>query len=133
METRKDINKEKKKRSGWIRTVDILMRAGHIGTTGVLFGGAIFAVPFANLSTWHKGTLATGCVLALLEACQSRHWVYQIRGLMVLTHIGLLGAVHLYPDYRALLLATVLAIGVIGSHMPSGIRHWSLVHRCRID
>jgi hypothetical protein len=133
MEVRKEITTKKKRRSGWFRAAEILLRTAHIGTTGVLFGGAIFAVPFARMFSWHQVAIATGGGLALMGISQSRHWPYQVRGVMALTHVGLLGLIHLHPEYRAEILATVLIIGSVGSHMPSDIRHWSLVHGCRID
>jgi hypothetical protein len=133
MEIRKELSKEKKRRPGWVRAVEILLRTGHIGTTGVLFGGAIFAVPFARMISWHQVAIATGGGLVLLGINQSRHWPYQVRGVMAITHVGMLGLIHLYPEYRAQILATVLVIGSVGSHMPGDIRHWSLVHGCRTD
>jgi len=133
MKIRKEITTKKKRRPGWVRAVEILLRTAHIGATGVLFGGAIFAVPFAQIISWHQVAIATGGGLALLEISRSRHWPYQVRGGMAITHVGLLGLIHLYPEHRALILATVLVIGSVGSHMPGNIRHWSLVHGCRID
>lgn len=133
MDVQNGIKKEKKQRPGWVRALEILLRTGHIGTTGVLLGGAVFSIPFARLLSWHQMAIATGSALALLGICQCRHWLYQVRGVMAITHVGLLGLVRLYPEYQLQILATVLALGVLGSHMPGAIRHWSLVHRCRID
>ena len=48
-------------------------------------------------------------------------------------HIGLLWLVHLRPEMIVPLGATVLVVGVAGSHMPGNIRHWSFVHGRRID
>ncbi|NVN92945.1 MAG: hypothetical protein HXX11_20440 [Desulfuromonadales bacterium] len=133
MEMQKEIKADKKKRSGWVRALEILLRTGHIGSTGVVFGGALFAIPFARLIPWHQMAIATGAGLVVLGICQSRHWPYQLRGVMAITHVGLFGLVRFFPEYRVQLLAAVLVLGAIGSHMPSGIRHWSLVHGRRID
>jgi len=133
MEIREEIDKEKKQRPGWFRAIEILLRTGHIGATAVLFGGALFAIPFAHLISWHQAAVATGSALALLGINQSRHWPYQVRGVMAITHVGLLGLVPLYPEYRVQIFSAVLVIGSVGSHLPGGIRHWSLIHRRRID
>lgn len=133
MDNRNENNKEKKQRSGWIRMFEIAVRTGHIGTTGILFGAAIFAVPFARFLLWHQLAIASGIVLTILAICQSRHWFYQVRGVMAITHVGLLGLVHYNPELRVPILTLVLVLGVFGSHMPGGIRHWSLVHGRRID
>lgn len=64
---------------------------------------------------------------------QSRHWPYQGRGVMAGVHVGMVWLVHLKPDIIVPMLAAALAVGVIGSHLPGFIRHWSLLHRRRID
>jgi hypothetical protein len=120
--------KEKKHRPGWVRALDILMRAAHIATGGVLFGGAVFSVPFSQLISWHRGAVASGVVLVLLGINQSRHWPHQLRGVMVMVHVAILGVARLCPEYRAPVVATALVIGAVVSHMPGGIRHWSLLH-----
>ena len=133
MDIQNGITKEKKRRPGWVRAVEVLLRSWHIGTTGVLFGGAVFAIPFVRLVFWHKMAIATGGALALLGTFQCRHWPYQVRGLLAMTHVGLFGTIHFFPEYRAPILATVLMIAGVGSHMPGDFRHWSLVHGRRID
>lgn len=119
--------KEKKHRPGWIRTLDILMRAAHIATGGVLFGGAVFSVPFSQLISWHQGAVASGVILVLLGINQSRHWPHQVRGVMVMAHVAILGLVRLCPEYRPHIVATALLLGAVVSHMPGDIRHWSLL------
>jgi hypothetical protein len=124
---------DNKQRPGWPKAVDLLLRSGHIGTSSVLFGGVILAVPFTRLSTWHHLSIATGSALIIFNIFKSRHWPYQGRGLMAALHIGLVWLVHVRPELMVPLLATALAVGVVGSHMPGFIRHWSLVHRRRIE
>lgn len=118
---------DKKHRPGWIRATDILMRAVHIAAGGVLFGGAVFAVPFSQLISWHRGAVASGIILVLLGISQSRNWPHQVRGVMVMAHVAVLGLVHLCPEYRAPIVATALLLGAVVSHMPGDIRHWSLL------
>ena len=124
---------EKKRRPGWVKGVDVTLRTGHIGVTGVLFGGAILAVPFDRLFLWHHLAIATGAALAVSGICQSRHWPYQVRGVMAFGHVGLMGLIHLRPDLMTPVLTAVLVLGVVGSNMPGHIRHWSLVHGERVD
>jgi hypothetical protein len=131
------INKEngtdKKKRPGWVKPVELILRSCHIGVTSVLFGGVVFAVPFMQLYVWHNLAIATGCALIVSGVCQSRHWIYQGRGITAILHVGLLGLIHLRPEFIVPVLSTVLVLGVIGSNMPGYIRHYSLVHGQRID
>jgi hypothetical protein len=77
--------------------------------------------------------IATGSALIIFNILKCRHWPYQGRGLMVLAHVGLLWIIHIRPELMVPVLSTVLAVGVIGSHTPGSIRHWSLVHRRVLD
>jgi hypothetical protein len=113
--------------------VDLALRSCHIGTSSVLFGGLVLAIPFARLSTWHGLAIATGSALIIFNISKCRHWPYQGRGVMAWLHVGLIGLIHLWQVQMIPILATALAVGVIGSHMPGFLRHWSFVHRRRID
>lgn len=124
---------DNKRRRSWPKVLDLLLRSSHIGVSSVLFGGIVLAVPFARLVTWHHLAIATGIFLIILNIWRSRHWPYQGRGVMAWLHIGLVGLVHVWPVQALTMLATALAIGVVGSHMPGAVRHWSFVHRRRID
>ena len=121
------------KRAGWPKVVDLLLRSCHIGTSSVLFGGIVLAIPFTRLSSWHTLSIATGSALIIFNIFKSRHWPYQGRGLAAALHIGLFSLIHVRPDAMIPLLVTALAVGVTGSHMPGSIRHWSLVHWRRLD
>lgn len=129
----KEGKKDKKRRSGSSKALDLVLRCAHVGTASILFGGLVLSVPFTRLSLWHTLAIATGAALIVAGICQSRHWPYQGRGLMALVHVGLLGLVHQRPDLAVPVLIAVLAFGVFGSNMPGHIRHWSVVHRQRID
>jgi hypothetical protein len=121
------------KRRSWTKPVDLVLRSCHIGTASVFFGGIVLAVPFARLSTWHHLAIATGSVFIIFNTFKSRHWPYQGRGVAAWLHIGLVWLVHAKPELVVPTLSTALAVGVVGSHMPGSIRHWSLVHRRRIE
>jgi hypothetical protein len=124
---------ERKRRSEWFKVVDLFLRSCHIGTSSIFFGGVVLAVPFARLAHWHHLAIATGCVMIIYNIYKSRHWPYQGRGVMAWLHIGLVWIVHVRPGAVIPLLTIALAIGVIGSHSPGSIRHWSMVHGRRID
>lgn len=133
MDSHSESRKDRKKRSGWFKVLDMVLRSCHIGTSSVLVGGLVFAVPFTRLSTWHNLTIATGSALILFNVLKCRHWPYQGRGLMAALHVGLLWFAHVRTEYMVPLLMAVLTIGVVGSHMPALLRHWSVVHRRVLD
>lgn len=124
---------EKKRRPAWPKLLDLAIRVCHVVTSSVLFGGIVWAVPFVRLTSWHYLTIVTGIALVASGIWGSRHWPYQGRGLTAALHTGLLWLVHIRPDTMMVVLVIVLATGVTGSHLPGHIRHWSLVHRRRID
>lgn len=128
-----ECKKDKKRRSGGSKALDLVLRCFHVGAASVLFGGLILCVPFMRLSVWHTLAIATGGALIISEACHSRHWPYQGRGLMAIVHVGLLGLVHYQPNLVVPVLIAVLAFGVLGSNMPGYLRHWSVLHGQRMD
>jgi hypothetical protein len=133
MGTDEKSGKDKKRRSGVSKGLDLVLRTCHIGAAGVLLGGMVLSVSFRALSTWHTLAIATGGVLIVAGFSQTRHWGYQVRGLMALVHVGLLGLLHFRHDLVVPVLAAVLAFGVFGSNMPGHLRHWSVVHGQRVD
>ena len=129
MEISQNSRADKKKGSGWSKVVDLFLRSCHLGISSVLFGGFVWDVPFARLANWHHLVIVTGSVLIMFNIYKSRHWPYQGRGLMAGLHLGLIWFVHIRPDLLLPILMTVLTAGVVGSHMPAFLRHWSIVHR----
>lgn len=128
-----DNRSDRKKRSGWNKVIDMILRSFHIGTASVLFGGFVWTVPYARLASWHQLTIATGSALIIFNIYRCRHWPYQGRGLAAALHVSLLWLVHAWPASTTPVLIAVLAVGVVGSHMPAFLRHWSLVHRRVLD
>jgi len=101
----------------------------HIGVTGILFGGHVFAVSEDILRPWLYLTILTGAFLLTIEAYPSCRWFYQGRGILLLTKLLLLcGTLLLWP-YRVWLLASVVVLASVGSHMPARFRYYSIVHR----
>lgn len=117
------------KRPSWTRTLDVILRTAHVAVTSVLFGGAVCEIPLDRLHSWNKLVIATGCALVASEVYHCRHWPYQIRGILGILHLGLLGVVHWRPELAVPVLTVVLVLGMLGSHMPKSIRYWSVLHR----
>jgi len=123
------ISKEKNKRHAWTRVLDIVLRAAHVLVISALFGGAVFQVPAAQLLPWRILAAASGVALIASEVLHSLHWPYQGRGVMVYVHAGLFILASLQPSLALPCLAAALIFGILGSHMPKRLRHWSLLHR----
>lgn len=111
-----------------MRWLSIAARTGHIGVAGVFFGGIVLSVPSGVLPLWHHLTIASGCVLLLVEWLHDSRWPHRGKGLLGLLHIGLGLLAHLAPGLTVPLLWGILVSGCIGSHMPRRFRHWSILH-----
>jgi len=111
------------------RTWNIAARTAHIAAAGILLGGHAFDVSKERLLPALWAAVATGLVLAALEAGPSTVWFHQARGLMTLGKTGLLLAVPLVWDARLWILLVVVAIGSVGSHMPARMRYYSIVYK----
>jgi hypothetical protein len=112
----------------YLRAWNIAFRTAHIAATGTLLGGHVFDIAEPRLRGLLYLSIATGLALVAIEAYPSLRWVYQGRGVMVLSKLALLGTVPFLWGYRVPILLTVLVIASVGSHMPSRFRYYSFVH-----
>ncbi len=114
------------------------LRTAHIGVTSVLFGGHVFKESKENLLLWLYLTIATGGILAAIEAYPRLRWFYQGRGAAVMGKLLLLCLI-LIPwvwDHRVVrvgILVAVIVIASVGSHMPARYRYYSFVHGRVLD
>ena len=115
------------------RAWNIALRTAHIGVTGALFGGHVFNVSVERLSIWLYLSILTGAGLVAIEAYPSLRWCYQGRGVFVLCKLLLLCLIPWCWNYRVAILALVIVIASVGSHMPARYRYYSLVHRRVLD
>lgn len=115
------------------RALNIALRTAHIGVTGVLCGGHVFDRPPEELKIWLLWTILTGGLLASVEAFPHLHWLVQGRGLFVLTKLALLCLIPWLWPYRVAILATVIILAGVGSHMPARFRYYSILHRRMLD
>ena len=118
------------------RAWNIGFRTAHIGVAGILFGGHVFDIAPERLHIWLYLSIATGAVLVVLEAYPRPRWLHQGRGIVVLAKLGLLcavGAVVPLWEFRVYLLALVVVIASVGSHMPARFRYYSVIYRRVLD
>jgi hypothetical protein len=114
---------------GLPRAVGIVLRTAHLGAMAVLAGGAWGGVPADQLRGALAATALSGLLLLVSEASHSRHWAYQGRGLFTLAHLGVAAV----AGSAGAALMVALVIGAVGSHLPKGLRSWSLRHRAVVD
>ena len=108
---------------------NIAARTIHIAATGALFGGYCFGVDGVQLRPWLECTIASGALLALLEAYPTFRWWHEMRAAMTFGKVLLLAALPWFWEYRVQVLMAVIALGSVGSHMPRGFRYYSFLER----
>jgi hypothetical protein len=108
---------------------NIGLRTGHLAAMGVLMGGHAFDVPPERLFIALAATLLSGVALAMSEAGPHLLWFHQLRGLMTLAKLVLLGTIPWAWDYRFPILLVVVALASVGSHMPGRYRYYSVLRR----
>lgn len=113
----------------YARAWNIGLRTAHIATMGVLLGGHVFDVGKSALLPWLYATIATGLVLAFVEAFPRVRWFYQGRGVMVYAKILLMCLIPWCWEYRVTILMIIVVIASVGSHMPGRFRYYSVLHR----
>jgi hypothetical protein len=119
---------EPSRRPGWMRWLDVVLRAAHVLVISLLLGGVFFKIPGNHLYQWRYLAIGTGFTLIVSEVLHSLHWPYQGRGVMVFIHVVLFSLACLLPRQAVVCLLAALIIGMLGSHMPKKFRHWSFIH-----
>lgn len=117
-------------RLGAARAVNIGLRTLHLLAMALAVGAARWAHGSGGEGRWLVAAALTGAGLLVVEAWASRGWVVQVRGLAALAHMGVAGLAHLGAGSRGLLVA--LVIGAVGSHLPKGLRKWSVARRTTV-
>lgn len=77
--------------------------------------------------------MTTGSLLMLWEILRDWRWLIQLKGVLTLVKLGLLGLFIPLASYKAELLIIIVLLSVVVSHGPAGLRHYSIIHRRRID
>ncbi len=110
------------------RGLNIALRTAHILTFSILVGGHVFGIPPHRLILYLYLTIGSGACLIGLELYRSCRWIYLGKGLAVILKLTCLIAAGIWWEQRVLFLLLVIVLGSVGSHMPSRLRYYSLLH-----
>ena len=108
------------------RGVRIALRTAHLLSFSVLFGGHWFGLPRVELMPWLYWAIFSGAGLIALELWAGFDWALQLAGCLVLLKLVILALVPVFWEWRVALLAAVMVIGSVGSHMPASLRHFPI-------
>jgi len=109
------------------RWLSVILRTAHIIAFGTLLGGHVFETDNSRLVPFLAATILTGSGLMLLELASTAHWLFMAKGLAVLLKLLLLSMVPLFWEQRVALLLAVVVVASVAAHMPSRLRHYSLL------
>ncbi|MCG9697629.1 hypothetical protein [Shewanella sp. Isolate11] len=109
------------------------LRALHI--LGVVGAGGGIILDAVNQTWTHYWMLAmvTGALLMLWEIIRDWRWLIQLKGVLTLVKLGLLLLFIPLASYQHELVIIIVLLSVVVSHGPAGLRHYSIIHRRRID
>ena len=110
------------------RGISIIFRTLHLLASGLLVGGHAFGAEPQRLIALLYLTVGSGMGLILLELYRSCDWAYQGMGLLVIVKTAITVLAGVWWEQRVPLLCLVVVLGSVGSHMPAGYRHYSLLH-----
>ncbi|QYK02086.1 hypothetical protein [Shewanella psychrotolerans] len=109
------------------------LRALHIlGVVGA-GGGILLSVPMADWALYWIIAMVSGSMLMLWEIFRDWRWLIQLKGALTIMKLGLLSLFIPLANYKPELLITIILLSVVVSHGPAGLRHYSIIHRRRID
>ncbi|MCF1428548.1 MAG: hypothetical protein LPD71_04230 [Shewanella sp.] len=109
------------------------LRALHILGIAGSGGGILLSVPQSEWMNYWILAMLTGSALMLWEIVRDWHWLIQLKGVLTLVKTLLLLLFIPLPEYKSTLFVIILLLSVVVSHGPSGLRHYSVVHRRRLQ
>ncbi|BDM63303.1 hypothetical protein NFHSH190041_07550 [Shewanella sp. NFH-SH190041] len=108
------------------------LRAIHILGIAGSGGGILLHVPFPQWQSYWVMAMCTGTIMMLWEIVKDWRWLIQLKGVLTLVKLLLLVLFIPLPDYQPELFVIILLLSVLVTHGPSGLRHYSVVHRRRL-
>ncbi len=115
------------------RWLKIALRTLHIFSIVGVGGAILFNVPFSQWVWYWYLAIATGTLMAAIDALSNFLWLIQIRGIVIYIKLLLLMLLGGNMLVNQLVLALVVILSAVISHAPGDIRYYSVIHRRRIN
>ena len=114
----------------WIERISkTSLRALHIiGIVGS-GGGIIFNLELSLWLNYWIIAITSGVLLMSWEIIRDWRWLIQLKGVLTLFKIILLGFFIQISQCHSELIIFIILLSVIVSHGPAGLRHYSILHR----
>jgi hypothetical protein len=115
------------------RWLNISLRTLHLIGVAGLGGAYLYAAPKELWEPYLWLSLGSGVALVTTSLYSNGIWLLQLRGLLILFKLGLLGAMLWLPGFSLQLGVTVIVLSSVIAHAPGNVRYYSIWHRRRIE
>jgi hypothetical protein len=112
-----------------MRWVNITLRTLHLIGVAGLGGAYLYAAPQALWQPYLWLTLLSGIGLVAVSLYATALWLLQLRGLVILFKLALLGLMLGWPGFSLPLGMLVIVLSSVIAHAPGDIRYYSPWHR----
>ncbi len=104
------------------RWLNIVLRCAHLTGIAGIAAGFLFGLDQALWLPYWYLTIGSGIALTMLYLWSSLLWLFQVKGLVVIVKLLLLGAAITQPVLRAELFILIIVISGISAHAPGRVR-----------
>lgn len=116
-----------------MRWLNIGLRTLHLVGVAGLGGAYLYAAQRSSWEPYLWLTLSSGVALVAVSLYANAIWLLQLRGMVILSKLLLLGLMLHWPGFSMELGVLVIALSSVISHAPGNLRYYSLWHRRRIE
>jgi len=114
------------------RWLTVLLRSAHIVAAAIVLGGVFFSKRHDEIYIAIWAAIISGSLLLFVDVFKSPRVLLQGSGLFALLKLAFLGTgFFLLPNHRFYWYMGATVIASVGSHMPSGVRHFDLLERLK--
>jgi hypothetical protein len=111
------------------RWTKISLRTLHLLAVTGVGGGVLFGLEKSLWLNYWWLALASGGLMMLMDMISNPVWIVQVRGLVIILKLILLGFLGRYPAWDSFLLIFIIIISAVISHAPGKLRYYSIYHK----
>lgn len=115
------------------RWLNISLRTLHLIGVAGLGGAYLYAAPRGLWQPYLWLSLGSGFSLMAISLYSNGIWLLQLRGILILFKLFLLGGMVWFPAFDLQLGVAVIVLSSVISHAPGNVRYYSIWHGRRIE
>lgn len=111
------------------RAVKVALRAVHVLCAGVVVGAYLLTLASDVRTGWLLAAIVSGALVLAVDLHESAAFFVQVRGVVVVAKLVLLGLLPRLGEAGAWILAAIVLVSVVSSHAPGEVRHFLVAGR----